>query len=159
MDVFDEEILAFWRQLDQQNVRYIMLGGFATNFHGYSRATDDMDLWLEDTLENRKKLRQAIKDHGSGDYEPLERVQFIPGWTELRLLSGFKLDLMTTVKGLESLSFDEYYNMAVVAEIEGVPVRFLHYNHLIESKKAANRLKDQLDVQELEKIRRLEKDK
>jgi hypothetical protein len=37
MDVFDEEILAFWRQLDQQNVRYIMLGGFATNFHGYSR--------------------------------------------------------------------------------------------------------------------------
>jgi hypothetical protein len=83
MDVFDEEILAFWRQLDQQNVRYIMLGGFATNFHGYSRATDDMDLWLEDTLENRKKLRQAIKNHGSGDYEPLERVQFIPGWTEI----------------------------------------------------------------------------
>jgi hypothetical protein len=159
MDVFDEEILAFWRQLDQQNVRYIMLGGFATNFHGYSRATDDMDLWLEDTLENRKKLRQAIKNHGSGDYEPLERVQFIPGWTEVRLLSGFKLDLMTTVKGLESLTFAEYYNMAVVAEIEGVPVRFLHYNHLIESKKAANRLKDQLDVQELEKIRRLAEEK
>jgi hypothetical protein len=159
MDVFDEEILAFWRQLDQQNVRYIMLGGFATNFHGYSRATDDMDLWLEDTLENRKKLRQAIKNHGSGDYEPLERVQFIPGWTEVRLLSGFKLDLMTTVKGLESLTFAEYYNMAVVAEIEGVPVRFLNYNHLIESKKAANRLKDQLDVQELEKIRRLAEEK
>ena len=159
MDVFDEEILAFWRQLDQQNVRYIMLGGFATNFYGYSRATDDMDLWLEDTLENRKKLRQAIKNHGSGDYEPLERVQFIPGWTEVRLLSGFKLDLMTTVKGLESLTFAEYYNLAVVAEIEGVPVRFLNYNHLIESKKAANRLKDQLDVQELEKIRRLAEEK
>lgn len=62
---------------------------------------------------------------------------------------------MTTVKGLESLTFDECYNMAVVAEIEGVPVRFLHYDHLIASKKAANRLKDQLDVQELEKIRGL----
>jgi hypothetical protein len=155
MDVFDEEILAFWRQLDQQNVRYIMLGGFATNFHGYSRATDDMDLWLEDTLENRKKLRQAIKLHGSGDYEPLERMQFIPGWTDLRLLSGFKLDLMTKVKGLEGSTFDKCYDMAVVAEIEGVRVRFLHYNHLIESKKAANRLKDQLDDEELEKIRRL----
>lgn len=34
MDVFDEEILALWRQFDQQNVRYIMLGGFATNFMG-----------------------------------------------------------------------------------------------------------------------------
>jgi hypothetical protein len=152
MDIFDEEILAFWQQLAKENVRYIMLGGFATNFHGYSRATDDMDLWLDDTLENRKKLRQAIKNHGSGDYEPLERIQFIPGWTELRLRSGFRLDLMTRVKGLENLSFDECYNMAVVAEIEGVTVRFLHYNHLIESKKAANRLKDQLDVQELEKI-------
>lgn len=81
-------------------------------------------------------------------------MQFIPGWTELRLKSGFRLDLMTKVKGLEDLSFDDCYNMAIVAEIEGVPVRFLHYNHLIASKKAANRLKDQLDVQELEKIHR-----
>lgn len=159
MDVFDEEILSFWKQLEQQNVRYIMLGGFATNFHGYSRTTDDMDLWLEDTLENRKNLRQAIKLHGSGDFETLERVQFIPGWTEISLRSGFKLDLMTNVKGLEALTFDQCYDMAVVAEIEGVRVRFLHYNHLIESKKAANRPKDQLDVQELEKIRRLTEEK
>jgi len=111
--------------------------------------------WTYGWLENRKKLRRAIKLHGSGDYEPLERMQFIPGWTEIRLLSGFKLDLMTKVKGLEGLTFDKCYDMAVVAEIEGVRVRFLHYNHLIESKKAANRLKDQLDVEELEKIRRL----
>ncbi|HEY8967836.1 MAG TPA: hypothetical protein VIM64_02060 [Puia sp.] len=152
MDIFDAEILSLWDHLAKEGVRYIMLGGFATNFHGYSRATDDIDLWIEDTLENRKRLRRAIDKHGSGDYEPLERMQFVPGWTDLRLNSGFKLDLMTNVKGLENLSFDECYNMAIVAEIERVPVRFLHYNHLIASKKAANRLKDQLDVQELEKI-------
>jgi hypothetical protein len=52
MDFFDAEILSFWEQLAKENVRYIMLGGFATNFYGYSRATDDMDLWVEDTLEN-----------------------------------------------------------------------------------------------------------
>ena len=157
MDLFDAEILSLWNHLAKENVRYIMLGGFATNLHGYNRATDDIDLWIEDTLDNRKKLRQAIKAHGSGDYEPLERMQFIPGWTELRLNNGFRLDLMTSVKGLEKLSFDECYNLAVVADIEGIPVRFLHYNHLIASKEAANRLQDQLDVQELEKIHRLSK--
>ena len=42
----------------------------------------------------------------------------------------------------------------MVTEIEGIPVRFLHYNHLIECKKAAGRPGDLLDIEELEKIRR-----
>ena len=57
----------------------IMVGGFAINLHGYSRATKDIDIWLEDTLENRKKLRKALNEQGSGDYEPIERMQFVPG--------------------------------------------------------------------------------
>jgi hypothetical protein len=58
------------------------------------------------------------------------------------------------VKGLEKIGFEECYNYAVVAEIEGVIVRFLHYNHLITCKKAAGRPKDVLDIEELEKIRK-----
>jgi hypothetical protein len=152
MDIFDEDILSLWRCLENNAVRYIMIGGFATNLHGYSRATKDIDLWIEDTLENRKKLRKALKEQGSGDYEPIERMQFIPGWTDFQLNMGFKLDIMTSVKGLEKIGFVECYDYAVVAEIEGVLVRFLHYNHLIECKKAAGRPQDLLDIMELEKI-------
>lgn len=62
MDIFDEDILNLWRCLESNHVRYIMIGGFAINLHGYSRTTKDIDIWIEDTLENRKKLRQALKE-------------------------------------------------------------------------------------------------
>lgn len=137
MDVFDEDILMLWKCLEQNEVRYIMIGGFAVNLHGYSRATKDIDIWIDDSLENRKRLRKALKEQGSGDYEPIETMQFIPGWTDFQLNMGFKLDIMTGVKGLEKIGFDECYNYALVVSIEGVLARFLHYNHLIECKKAA----------------------
>jgi hypothetical protein len=79
-------------------------------------------------------------------------MQFIPGWTDFQLNMGFKLDIMTTVKGLENIGFEECYQYALIAEIEGVHVRFLHYNHL-DCKKAADRPRDLLDIEELEKIR------
>lgn len=155
MDILDEDILSLWRCLNNNNVRYIMIGGFAINLHGYNRATNDIDLWIEDTLQNRKNLRKALKEQGSGDYDVIESMQFVPGWTDFQLNFGFKLDVMTSVKGLENIGFEECYNYAVIAEIEELPVRFLHFNHLIICKKATGRPKDLLDIEELEKIKKL----
>lgn len=157
MDVLDDELLAFWATLNQNKVRYIMVGGLATRFHGYNRATDDLDLWLEDTLENRKNLRKSFKELEYGDFASLETMQFVPGWTTF-YAAGIELDIMTTMKGLEYLSFDECYVLSAVANLNDVKVRFLHINHLIENKKVVNRPKDQLDVIYLEKIKKLLKD-
>jgi len=55
-----------------------MVGGFAIRFHGFDRNTDDLDLWLEDTIENRKNLRKAFWELGYGDFEMLETMQFVP---------------------------------------------------------------------------------
>lgn len=131
-----------------------MIGGFAINLHGYNRSTKDIDIWIEDTLENRKRLRKALKEQGSGDYSPIETMDFIPGWTDFQLNMGFKLDIMVSVKGLEQIGFEECFKYAVVAEIESTTVRFLQYNHLIICKKAAGRPQDLVDIEELEKIRR-----
>ncbi len=68
------------------------------------------------------------------------------------------MDIMTSMKGV-ALSFDECLQLAPIAEIEGVKVPFLHINQLIDNKKAVNRPKDQADVAELEKIRRLSEEK
>lgn len=59
MDVLDEVLLRFWSSLNNHDVKYIMVGGFATRFHGFNRSTDDLDIWLYDTLDNRKNLRAA----------------------------------------------------------------------------------------------------
>jgi hypothetical protein len=41
MDVLDQELLRFWESLNKNDVHYLMVGGFATRFHGYNRNTDD----------------------------------------------------------------------------------------------------------------------
>ncbi|MBS1529993.1 MAG: hypothetical protein JSU01_06780 [Bacteroidetes bacterium] len=155
MDVFDEEILNFWKALQDNHVNYIMVGGYAANLHGYQRFTGDMDIWLEDTIDNRKALRTAFKSCGMGDYPMIERMQFVPGWTEFHLNNGFRLDIMTGMKGLEKYTFDECLQMASIADIEGVKIPFLHINQLIENKRIVNRPKDQIDVLALEQIRQL----
>lgn len=88
----------------------------------------------------------------------LETMQIIPGWTDFRLNNGLKLDLLTNMKGLEGYSFDECLKLATIAEIEDVKIPFIHINQLIANKKAVNRLKDQLDVSQLEKIVQLRKE-
>ncbi len=132
-----------------------MVGGIAVNLHGYSRTTRDVDLWLEDTLENRKKFRKVFAELDYGDYPSLEEMRFAPGWTDFYLGNGVSLDIMTTMKGLEHISFEQAHKLASLAEIEGLTVPFLNINHLLENKKAVNRPKDQLDVIELEKIRKI----
>ena len=78
-----------------------MVGGFAVVLNGYIRATKDSDLWLKDTLENRKNLRKAYSEAGYGDFPSFESMQFVPGWTQFYVADGIVLDIMTSMKGLE----------------------------------------------------------
>jgi hypothetical protein len=60
MDIFDEEILKFWKALFDHKVEYIKVGGYATNLHGFQRYTGDMDIWIKDSRENILKMRKAF---------------------------------------------------------------------------------------------------
>lgn len=154
MDVLNDELIQFWRVLNACGVRYIMVGGLAIRFHGYNRSTDDLDLWLDDSLENRQRLRQAFNQLQYGDLASLETMQFIPGWTSF-YAAGIELDIMTEMKGLENEGFDQCLAQASYADLNGVKVPFLHINHLISNKKKVDRPKDQVDVIELEKIKKI----
>ena len=158
MDVFDEEILNFWRALQEHKVQYIMIGGYAINLHGYQRFTGDLDIWIKDSISNRQQLRKAFISCDMGDYPMIEYMQFVPGWTEFHLNNSLHLDILTEMKGLENYTFDECLAMASIANIENVSIPFLHINQLILNKKVINRPKDQLDVLALEQISKLRDD-
>lgn len=153
-----EEILNIWKGLRQYNVKYITIGGFAVNIYGYNRSTGDLDILIEDSIENRKALRNAFKEIGIGDFESIETMQFIPGWTDFTLDFGLRLDVMTSIKGMENKNFSELLNEATIVIIEGIEVNFIDYKNLIIAKKATNRLKDQLDIEELDKVNNNEED-
>ncbi|MBK6991566.1 MAG: hypothetical protein IPH34_06940 [Chitinophagaceae bacterium] len=131
-----------------------MVGGFAVNMNGFIRATKDSGLWLKDTIENRKSFRNAYAEAGYGDFASFETMEFAPGWTQYYIADGLILDIMTSMKGLENKPFDDCLKQARVADLDGVKVPFLHINDLLTNKKAVGRPKDQLDVIELEKIKK-----
>jgi predicted nucleotidyltransferase len=147
-----EEIFNIWKYLNENDVRYITIGGFAVNIYGYNRNTGDLDILIDDSLDNRRKLRKAFEEIGIGDFEAIETMQFIAGWSDFTLSFGLRLDVMTSIKGLEKTTFQELYDAATIVLLGGVEVRFIDYENLIKAKKATNRPKDLLDIEELNKL-------
>lgn len=131
-----------------------MVGGIAATLQGYQRYTGDVAIYIDDTPENRRRLRQAYKAYCDLDFSGFETIQFVPGWVNFSLTNGDKLDIMTSMVGVKA-TFEECLQMARQAEIKGIRIPVLHINHLIDNKKAVGRPKDQLDVIALEKIRQL----
>ena len=151
----NSQIIEIWKYFSINRVKYLTIGGFAVNIYGYGRNTGDIDIFIEDSIENRENLRLALKQSGIGDFENMSTIQFIPGWTDISLNFNLRLDIMTSVKGLENITFEQLLEKAYIAEINDIPVYFIDYENLIIAKKAANRPKDILDIEELEKLNRL----
>jgi hypothetical protein len=148
------EIVNIWKKLKENNVRYLTIGGLAVNIYGYTRNTGDVDLLIDDTIENRKNLRKAFAEIGIGDFTEIETMQFVPGFTDFTISYDLRLDIMTSIKGLENENFNTLLENATIILLKETPVYFLDYDSLIKAKKATNRLKDQLDIEELEKLKK-----
>lgn len=153
MDITDKEVLEFLNSLDKNAVKYLLVGGVATSFHGYIRTTQDLDLWIGPGPENMKRLIQALKDVGVPGAELL-KPPLIAGYTEVRIgQSGFVADLMHNLKKFTEKDFGTCYERARLGDLEGVPIHVIHINDLIEEKTTTDRDKDRVDVKELNKIK------
>lgn len=157
MDLFEEELVILFKAFQSANLSYIMVGGFATNLHGFSRFTADLDIWIKDTPENKQRFRKAIALAGYGDFPQYETMEFVPGWTTLALNNDMELDIMAFMANFTAANFDECYELAPIMDILGNKVRVLHLNHLIAEKAKLGRPKDLIDLEELEKIRSYKK--
>jgi hypothetical protein len=54
----------FLRLPNSHDVRYLLVGGYALGYHGYPRATGAMDIWIEMSESNSKKVASAFRDFG-----------------------------------------------------------------------------------------------
>ncbi len=154
MDLYSDEFIALFRSFEQNKVQYLIVGGFATNFHGYHRTTGDIDIWVLESTDNRKALIKAFEEMGFGTLESLHTATFLPGFCEIILDSGMYIELMDQVFFYDQSAFEDCYHAAEINQIEGVTIRYISFHHHIKSKKESNRLKDRLDVQELEKLQK-----
>ena len=63
----EEDLREFIELLNALEVRYIVVGAFAVAYHGHPRYTGDIDLFIERSLENARKIENAIEQFGFGD--------------------------------------------------------------------------------------------
>lgn len=153
MDIFEEEIINFFKSLNKHKVRYILVGGLAVNYHGFSRTTGDVDLWLDESLENRQKFVDALKERNIEGCEAFLTYPFIAGFAEILLDNGIYIDLMGSLQFFGQDKFNECYDVSDSFLItEAVEIKVLHVNKLIEEKEKSKRAKDIEDAVQLKKL-------
>ncbi|MDY0090056.1 MAG: nucleotidyltransferase [Flavobacteriaceae bacterium] len=151
---WNDNIDKFLFLANKYEVRMLMVGGGAVNFHGYQRHSADVDFWIETTEDNFKKLVIVFNEMGyEVDDFPEEvkkqqqniSVKFSPLDLNLELITNFSVNK----------SFEEAYKESievVVKEHKILKWRILSLEDLITSKVKAGRPKDLLDVQQLREI-------
>jgi hypothetical protein len=154
VNIFEDEIVEFMQLLNKNNVRSILVGGLAVNYHGYSRSTGDIDLWIEDSADNRQRLVNAMTEYGIEGAEMFLDHPLVAGYAEVLLNNGVYLDLMSNMIALKQDQFHECFKLSEKYKLsKDTSVSVLHINKLIEEKSKSTRSKDLEDVKELRHIR------
>lgn len=154
MDISHDEVTGLLKVLSKHEVKYLLVGGMAVVFHGYIRTTQDLDIWVKKDENNQSRLSDALAEMDITGAEYLKNTQLVMGYTSVPFGEhGFTLDMGHELSFFKEHDFDTCYERAVIAEIEGTPFRVIHMNDLIREKEHLSRLKDQLDVEELKKLK------
>ncbi len=147
MVLIDPDFKEFIESLNNSQVRYLIIGGYAVALHGHPRYTKDLDVWIDRTPKNAERMVAALEKFGfsslgltSNDF--LEAGQIVQlGYPPSRI------DILLTLKGVE---FDTCYEHKVIEENDGIIAYFIDLDNLIANKKAVGRYQDLADVASLE---------
>ncbi len=137
----------FFQLLNANRVEYLLVGGYAVGYHGYPRATVDLDVWVATSPENAHRLLAALEQFGFGkDAGTSIELLTQPG-NVIRMGSPpLRIEIQTVISGV---GFAECYSRRVMAGLDGVPVSVISAEDLKANKRAAGRLKDLNDLENL----------
>lgn len=115
-----EDLVQLCRWLNENQAKYVVVGGFAIRAAGYVRNTMDVDLLIDSSLQNEQRVRQALSnlpDNAVRDVKPGEVAQY----SVVRVADEYLVDLMASGCGI---TYDRAIEDAVLMEIEGVKIPF-----------------------------------
>ena len=136
----------FLRLLRAHGVEYLLIGGWAVGYHGYPRATYDLDVWIATSPANADRVMKALADFGF-DVPELSTDLFLQPDKIVRMgVEPKRIELMTSISGVE---FDECYRGRLETTMNDVPVSLINLHDLKTNKKASGRLKDLADLEQL----------
>ena len=145
--VLNQDFKEFIQLLNDNRVRYLVVGGYAVALHGYPRYTRDIDIWVELSEENATHIVEALEQFGFASLG-LKESDFLVKEQVIQLgYAPNRIDIITTLSGV---TFAECYEKRVPVEIDGVKINFIDLDSLRKNKKATGRLQDMADLENLE---------
>lgn len=144
--VLSKDFREFIELLNLNQVKYLIVGGYALAFHGHPRYTKDMDIWILIHPENARKILATLREFGFSQLE-LNEEDFLTPNTIIQL--GYppnRIDILTQATGV---NFSECYSKKISLEIDGLLVNFIDIENLRKNKQATGRLQDLADLEQL----------
>ncbi|MBK8415126.1 MAG: hypothetical protein IPL22_11965 [Bacteroidetes bacterium] len=155
MNIFDKYTHDLLLQLNLNHVQYLVVGGYAVNLYGYIRTTGDIDLWIKpENKENKINLLKALKalQVDANSLDALKNFDFSKPLVFSDGIEPYKIDFITV---LSTVSFDEAWDNRNLVALDDLEIPFIHFDHLVLTKINTGRLKDKVDVEELQNIQKL----
>ena len=141
------EFKEFLRSFNDHDVEYLLIGGYAVGYHGYPRATADIDVWVACKESNADRIVEALKTFGF-DVPELTPALFLEEHRIVRMgRAPLRIEISMSVDGVE---FEACYRERIVDTIEGLEISIISLEHLKQNKRASGRLKDLADLDYLD---------
>jgi hypothetical protein len=140
------DLRAFVELLNAQNVKYVIVGGYAVAYHGHPRFTGDIDFFIEQSNDNASRVAAVINEFGFGS-TGLTSSDFLDPGAIIQLgYPPHRIDLITAIDGV---TFEEAWNDRVSAMFQNLPVQVISKALLVRNKSASGRPKDLGDISNL----------
>ena len=143
----NQDFKEFIQSLNDNRVRYLVIGGYAVALHGHPRYTKDLDVWIEMKPDNAAKIVKALEQFGLASLGLKAEDFLVPDQIVQLGYPPNRIDVLTTLPGVE---FERCYASRVQVEIGGVAVNFIDLENLKKNKKATGRTQDLADLENLE---------
>jgi hypothetical protein len=129
--------------MSEHQVRFLVVGAHAVAANGRPRATQDLDIWVEPTVDNAQRLCVALKAFGFAGLAGASAEFSTPNRMATLGRPPLRIDIMTSIDGV---TFDSAWQGRLVAPFGAHEVGFLGREELLQNKRASGRPKDLLDI-------------
>ena len=145
--IIQDDLKEFFRLLNKNGVEYVIVGGYAVAFHGFVRATKDIDVLFRNTPANIKRLMTSLSGFGIP-----ESAMTINTFSEQGRIvrMGSPPMMIELINAVGGVTFEEVWKNKVPGHYGDAPVFFISKSDLLKSKKAAGRPQDLRDLVELD---------
>jgi len=139
--------------LNESQAQYLLVGAYALAVHGIPRATGDIDLLINSTLDNAERVFTALTAFGAPvENHGVTAAQLaVPGTIYQIGLPPRRIDIITRIDGV---SFVQAWACRDLHTIDDIPVPVINRKMILKNKQATGREKDALDVMLLQKYER-----